>query len=388
MTEAVKPIKGRILIVDDEPGLARALGKLLHAAGFITETADNGTAAMERLDGEPFDALISDITMPGLDGLGLLRQVRERDAELPVVLMTGSPSVDTASRAVELGALRYLTKPFETEELVKCVENAVRLKRLAQAKREALDLLAQGGLGIADRTTLTVRFDSAITKLWMAYQPVVSWSKKTVFGYEALVRCNEETLPNPGALFDAAERLGRVSELGITIRDLATAGFAAAPSHALLFVNLHMLDLNEVSLYLPTSKISGIAKRVVLEITERASFDHVKNIRARAAVLRQLGFRIAIDDLGAGYAGLSSFAMLEPDIVKIDMSLIRDIHREPVKQRIVRSLTSLCHDSGMVVVAEGIETAAERDAVAECGCDLMQGYLFARPGKPFPEVAW
>ncbi|MEO6953591.1 MAG: EAL domain-containing protein [Polyangia bacterium] len=388
MTEPVKAPKGRILVVDDEPGLARAVAKLLNHAGFITETADNGVAAMERLDGEPFDALISDIAMPGLDGIGLLRQVRERDAELPVLLMTGSPSIDTAARAVELGALRYLTKPVDPEELVKCVEGAVRLKRLAQAKREALDLLAQGGLGIADRTTMTVRFDSAITKLWMAYQPIVSWSKKTVYGYEALVRCHEETLPHPGALFDAAERLGRVHELGIAIRELATAGFADAPPHALLFVNLHMLDLNEVSLYLPTSKLSGIANRVVLEITERASFDHVKNIRARAAVLRQLGFRIAIDDLGAGYAGLSSFAMLEPDIVKIDMSLVRDIHREPVKQRIVRSLTSLCHESGLIVVAEGIETVEERDIVAQCGCDLMQGFLFARPEKPFPEVKW
>lgn len=149
-----------------------------------------------------------------------------------------------------------------------------------------------------------------------------------------------------------------------------------------------MLDLNEVSLYLATSKLSGIAKRVVLEITERASFDHVKNIRARAAVLRQLGFRIALDDLGAGYAGLSSFAMLEPDIVKIDMSLVRDIQREPIKQRIVRSLTSLCHESGLIVVAEGIETVGERDMVATLGCDLMQGYLFARPAKPFPEVTW
>jgi EAL domain-containing protein (putative c-di-GMP-specific phosphodiesterase class I) len=111
-------------------------------------------------------------------------------------------------------------------------------------------------------------------------------------------------------------------------------------------------------------------------------------VRAKLAQLRRIGFRIAIDDLGAGYAGLTSFATLEPELVKLDMTLVRDVDKNPVKERLVRSMTSLCKDLGMLVVAEGVETPQERDALVALGCDLLQGYLFARPAEPFPDFAW
>ena len=98
--------------------------------------------------------------------------------------------------------------------------------------------------------------------------------------------------------------------------------------------------------------------------------------------------RIAVDDLGAGYAGLTSFAQLEPEFVKLDMSLVRDVHRVALKRKLIRSMTTLCKEMGIVVVAEGIETVEERDNVIALGCDLLQGYLFAKPGRPFPEVRW
>jgi EAL domain-containing protein (putative c-di-GMP-specific phosphodiesterase class I) len=126
----------------------------------------------------------------------------------------------------------------------------------------------------------------------------------------------------------------------------------------------------------------------VLEITERSSLDEVKDARVRVAALREMGFRIAVDDMGAGYAGLTSFALLEPEIVKLDMSLVRDVHRNVTKQKVIRSMSSLSKDMGMLVVAEGVETADERDALIELGCDLLQGYFFARPGKGFPPVSW
>jgi EAL domain-containing protein (putative c-di-GMP-specific phosphodiesterase class I) len=101
-----------------------------------------------------------------------------------------------------------------------------------------------------------------------------------------------------------------------------------------------------------------------------------------------MGFRIAVDDLGAGYAGLTAFAQLEPEFVKLDMSLVRDIHSNKVKQKLVRSITALCADMGIAVVAEGIEVQEERDAIIDLGCDLLQGYLLAKPGKPFPSICW
>ena len=104
--------------------------------------------------------------------------------------------------------------------------------------------------------------------------------------------------------------------------------------------------------------------------------------------LREMGFRIAVDDLGAGYAGLTSFTLLEPEIVKLDMTLVRDVHKNSTKQKVIRSMTALSQDMGMTVVAEGVETPEERDTLLDLDCDLLQGFLFARPGKPFPEVKW
>jgi EAL domain-containing protein (putative c-di-GMP-specific phosphodiesterase class I) len=125
-----------------------------------------------------------------------------------------------------------------------------------------------------------------------------------------------------------------------------------------------------------------------LEVTERSSLGGLDDVQARVAELRKLGFRIAIDDLGAGYAGLTSFALLEPEIVKIDMTLTRGIDKSAVKQKLVSSLTGLCREMNMTIVTEGVETAAERDTLVGLGCDLLQGYLFAKPGRPFPAVSW
>ncbi len=111
------------------------------------------------------------------------------------------------------------------------------------------------------------------------------------------------------------------------------------------------------------------------------------DLRERIKALRALGYRLAIDDLGAGYAGLTSFTALEPDVVKLDMALVRRCDSEPMKQQLIRSMTSLCRELGALVVAEGIETPAERDTVAGLGCDLLQGYLLGRPGETADLVA-
>ena len=105
---------------------------------------------------------------------------------------------------------------------------------------------------------------------------------------------------------------------------------------------------------------------------------------SRIARLRALGFQIAVDDLGAGYAGLSSFSQLEPDIVKLDMSLVRGIDSSSSKSSLVRSMVQVCtRDLGMRVVCEGVETSAERDTLERLGATLLQGYLFAKPERGF-----
>jgi EAL domain-containing protein (putative c-di-GMP-specific phosphodiesterase class I) len=380
--------RGKLLIVDDDAQVRGALARSLNAIGYEVSSSANGREATELLDGAQFDAVISDIAMPEMDGIQLLRAIRQRDNDVPVVLITGAPDVATAMQAVRLGALLYLTKPVDLDEMKGIVARAVRLRRIARLKEEALSLVSQGGLGVSDRLGLEASFDRAIETLWMAYQPIVRAHDGTLFGYEALLRSTDKTLPHPGAILDAAERLDRVEELGRTIRSAAARSFAAASPSALLFVNLHSRDLMDETLFMLEAPLSAIAERVVLEITERASLDAVDDARSKVAQLRQMGFRIAIDDLGAGYAGLTSFATLEPELVKLDMTLVRGIDSNPTKQKLVRSVTSLCRELGMTVVGEGVETRPERNTLVECGCDLLQGYLIARPDQPFPPYNW
>jgi EAL domain-containing protein (putative c-di-GMP-specific phosphodiesterase class I) len=136
------------------------------------------------------------------------------------------------------------------------------------------------------------------------------------------------------------------------------------------------------------AKVASFAHGVVLEVTERAALEQVPGLIPAVLRLRELGFRIALDDLGAGYAGLSSFALLEPEIVKVDMSLVQGIHRSPTKQKLFRSFSGLCKDLKTEIIAEGVEVAEERDCLNDLGGDLYQGYLFARPDRGFPQPAF
>ena len=147
-------------------------------------------------------------------------------------------------------------------------------------------------------------------------------------------------------------------------------------------------ELLDDSLFDPVAPLSALAHRVVLEVNERDSLDAVPELRLRLERLRKLGYRIALDDLGSGYAGLASFALLEPEMVKIDIALVRDVHRSATRRRLIASILSACHDLSCTPIAEGVELPAERDALADLGCDLFQGFLFARPGFAFPEPQW
>jgi EAL domain-containing protein (putative c-di-GMP-specific phosphodiesterase class I) len=380
--------RGLILVVDDEESIGRAYARTLGAAGFTVETCNDGRKAADAARDRSFDVIVSDIAMPEMNGLELLRAVREHDLDVPFVLMTGGPDVASAVRAMEYGALRYLIKPIDAADLEEVVTRAVRLHQMAKIKREALEMFRLEGKHLGDRAGLEARLANAMETLWIAYQPIVSWSRQAAFAYEALVRNEEPTLRSPPDLFEAAERLGRLQDLGRTVRDRVAATLDAKPTDGLLFVNLHALELDDDSLFAPESPLSRHASKVVLEVTERAPLERIRDVTSRVAQLRQLGYRIAVDDLGAGYAGLTSFAHLEPEVVKVDMSLIRGIDRSPMKQKLLGSIVSLCRDLNIEMIAEGIETEAERDALVGLGGDLCQGYLFARPDKPWAEINW
>lgn len=390
VVETVKPRepakrRARVLVVDDDDLVRRATQRLLSASRDVVVAAD-AAAALAACQAGRFDCIVSDVRMPGLTGIDLLREVRKVDLDVPVILMTGAPDLDTAAAAVEFGAFRYLQKPLDADALVGAVDRAVGYGALAAARREAL-AVAGGDAGRGfDRAAVSQQFDAALASLWMAFQPIVAGNGGRVSAYEALLRTDEPSLKNPALFVTAAERLGRVHELGRAVRAAVAAAVDDAPAGVDVFVNLHPTDLLDPELSDAAAPLARHARRVVLELTERAGLDEVADVAAIVARLRALGYRIAIDDLGAGYAGLSCLAALSPDVVKLDMSLVRGIDADVRRQRVVASLVDLCRSLDMCVVVEGVETAAEHATIAGIGCDLMQGYFFARPGRGFPVV--
>ena len=238
-----------------------------------------------------------------------------------------------------------------------------------------------------DMAELEVQFERAVGSISMYFQPIVHARDRSIFGYEALLRSGDPDLPHPGALLDAAERLNRIPKLGRYIRSQVARTFAEADeSRGVLFVNLHALDLLDKTLSSRFTPLAKIASRVVLEITEQASLEAISDLRFRVAELREMGFRIAIDDLGAGHSRMHQLTLLHTDFVKLDMELVRDIDAHPMKRELVASIIQLCQDQGILVIGEGVETEAECEVLVDKGCDLLQGYHIARPGPPFVSV--
>jgi EAL domain-containing protein (putative c-di-GMP-specific phosphodiesterase class I)/ActR/RegA family two-component response regulator len=376
-----------VLVVDDDRQSLRLCETVLVAAGFVVTTTDDGERASRLIEDQPFDVVLSDIVMPGLDGLNLLERVRRRDLDLPVVLMTSNPDLQGAIRAVEWGALRYLVKPVPLQTLERTVAEAARLHQMAYLKRELLASLGANPPAASDRAGNEARFAIAIASLRMAYQPIVAWPSRKVYAYEALLRTAETSFQSPGDLIEVAARLGKLHVLGRAVRASVARTLVGAPAGTRVFVNVHPRDLLDEDLYAADAPLTRLAERVVLEITERATLDDVDRLPSRIESLKRRGFGIALDDLGAGYSGLSSFAALEPTVVKFDMSLVRGIDAKPTPRRIIQAMAALFREMGKLVVAEGVETTAERDALAECGCDYLQGFLLGRPGAPFPALA-
>jgi len=233
-------------------------------------------------------------------------------------------------------------------------------------------------------------FDVPIT---MAFQPIVNVHSRTVFAYEALVRGKDGQ--------GAGEVLSRVSTdnryafdqlCRKTAIELA-AMLHLAESGANLSINFLPNAVYEpracIRVTLDAAMRTGFPiDRIIFEFTEDERLDtqHVLNILRS---YRAMGFKTAIDDFGSGYAGLGLLTRFQPDIVKLDMDLIRGIDTDPVKRTIVRNTLAMLRDLGVEPICEGIETTGEQDALTDLGVDLMQGYLLARPGiESLPSISW
>jgi EAL domain-containing protein (putative c-di-GMP-specific phosphodiesterase class I)/GGDEF domain-containing protein len=213
--------------------------------------------------------------------------------------------------------------------------------------------------------------------VYVDYHPIVIASTHEIFGYEALARGQKRTLRSPEVMFDVAAEADLIWELSRLCRARALEGMSTrlAPGQ-LLFINVDPHDFSDPAF---TEQEVAEPSRVVIEITERTAIKDYPKFRERLKAFRDMGYRFAVDDAGSGYAGLGSIANLEPDFIKLDISLINAIDTNFIKQNLVQTMVHFANDHGAKVIAEGVERAEEFKTVQDLGVHLVQGFFLHRP---------
>ncbi|MEM9202264.1 MAG: EAL domain-containing protein [Actinomycetota bacterium] len=367
-------MKPLVLLVDDEPDITGALKLVLRNEPFDIVTANSAKAGLDILAEKPVSVVVSDERMPQMSGAEFLTRVKTNWPGVQRIVLTGEASLEATIVSINDAAIfRFLLKPCPPDQL-------------ATAIHEALAVGTAVDLAPAVDPEVERAFDEALPMTYMKYQPIVAFPERRLHAYEALVRVDHPTIGSPVDLIRSASQLDRRFDLDRRVRTLVAADAANLPKDALVFVNLLPESLADDELLEGRDDLARYSDRVVLEVTERAPLSAIDDAEERLDTLRKLGYRLALDDLGAGYAGLTSLVAMKPDIVKFDMELIRDIHLDPDRSSLVSAMVVVSHDLGAVALAEGIEAEAEIDHLVGLGCDLFQGFGISKPELPFVTV--
>lgn len=352
------------------------------------------------------DALLAAAFARIVDALGTVapddRQIARGDgAAFEIALATDEAAADEALTAIEAA----LARPFDTGDAMVNLGARIGVARsgavaeLPARARDALDAArASEGAAVRQATRtyaaplvrLAADLHRAIARNEIAilFQPQVSLASGAITGVEALARWDHPALGTLGAetLFAAADRadLGAALSEHILVRALAIVSrWPAVLENLRLAVNVTAADVvrpDFAQRFVSHVAASGVARgRMTAEITETGLIGDLEAAAAALGALREQGVRVAIDDFGTGYSSLAYLKALPLDYLKIDRSLTRDIAGSARDRVIVRGVIAMAHALGLATIAEGVETAIERDMLAGEGCDLYQGYLCAGP---------
>ena len=215
------------------------------------------------------------------------------------------------------------------------------------------------------------------------FQPIVDIVKKKVHGFEALLRVHHPLMNGPTVLIGYAEKLNTLRDVSFFSHSNALRSLPSLAPGQKLFLNLHPKDFVEYeNLDVRSNPFYGQdMSKLVFEITERYYLRSTDRVHSIIKFFKGFGVGIALDDLGSGYSSLEVLTNLEPDYIKIDMSLVRDIHRNDRKQKLIKSLLYYSRQIGSHCIAEGVETPEEYDVLARMGCKFIQGFFLAMPAK-------
>ena len=385
----------KILVIEDEEIIRENILKLLKAEGFDVTGAENGAQGLNAAVSNLPDVIICDVMMPELDGYGVLMALRSNPvtATLPFVFLTGKAERSEMRQGMELGADDYLTKPFTKAELVGAISS--RLKKQEAVAEQYNTLRSQSSALIPDAAD---KLQQIKTSLWDAlqreefqvyYQPQVNIQTGKIISAEALIRWlhPEKGLISPAQFIPSAEATGFIVQLGEWVLQTAcrqiqvwqNAGFSGLR----VAVNLSARQFHQPDL---SSRVAQILAEIglepsslELELTESLMVEDAPSAIATLQQLKSLGVSISIDDFGTGYSSLSYLAQYPFDTLKIDRCFISNITHGCTNAAIVKAIIEMAHSLCLEVIAEGVETEAEKDFLWRYKCDTMQGYLFSPP---------
>jgi len=284
------------------------------------------------------------------------------------------------------GAGSYIVKSANAEEILATVVRAANGESILAAQvaggvmGELAPHLERSGAAETEMRLREEQISAVIDggRLRPVFQPIVELASREAIGFEALARFDVEPRESPQWWFEGAEAVGLRAELELAAAETALDAFRAWGGPGYLALNASPLAL--ISLH---RLVGELASRVVVEITEHTAIDDYDVVAGTLRRLRTAGIRIAIDDAGAGFASFRHVLELAPDYVTLDLSLTRCIDRDPRRRALAYGLNAFADERGIAIIAEGIETQAELDALREIGVALGQGRFLAPPG-PLP----
>ncbi|HEU4810713.1 MAG TPA: EAL domain-containing protein [Nocardioides sp.] len=380
-----------VVIIDDTPANVTLLTRLLAGSGVdrLHGFTDPREALAHCARSLP-DLVLLDLHMPHLDGFAVMESLRNMvplDGYLPILVLTADVNVEVKERALVAGAKDFLTKPFDRTEVLLRVANLLetralyrRLERHNATLQATLDdHLAAARRSAADHERRHEHIDQALAPggLAMVFQPVADLATGEMVGVEALARFNVEPHRPPDEWFDEAERVGRGAELELAAIAAALDRFGELPAHAFLAVNASPTTAAMPELAALLARYP--ADRIVLELTEHTKVDDYDGLLAALDRLRERGTRIAVDDTGAGYAGLQHLLRIRPHVLKLDTALTHGIDADPVRRSLAAALVTFASETDATIIAEGIETAEELATLQRLGIPWGQGFHLARP---------
>jgi len=373
--------KNLLLLIDDDRDFLEMMRFVFENANYrvlIAPSPEDGLAKAR--EAHP-DLIVLDLNMPKMSGHEVCKTLKGDVATLPipVIMLTSQKETLDKVQAFNLGVSDYIGKDAPFEEIL------VRVRSVIKRSYPETSLLSKQE---RDNRIMELRQIIDQKNVRTVYQPIVNMKNRTPIGYEALARGPKATyFENPINLFTLATDSHMSFELDSLCLNLAVKRAEPFLKDSLLFLNADpAVILSEYLKNLEFLKNSPIPPaQICIEISERTFISNFQEFARQLRILKPLGVMIVIDDLGEGYSSLKIIAELNPDFIKVDMSLVRGVDSDAVKQSLIRVICELTKQINSRLIAEGVETEAECQTLLTLGVELGQGYLFAKPYE-FPVV--